>query len=157
MAMIDDQAQIRVIYDKQRKVTYTNVFQLFELNFNKIYRLVPLLPSIKENHIALKDSLNKLHLICHNKSPYTGTFTLTHRNALDRRQVNKPDIRFKLYFDAHLLEVLSIYDEGRINKSHPLKNHCSDYDFQWKLNLFMMRWLDYCLGKYAGAEWQKRN
>ncbi len=154
--MIDNQIQIRAIYEKQRKVSYASVFQLFEINFKKIYRLIPFLPSIQADHIGIKGYLNKLHLICHDKSPYTGTFTLTHRNGYGLNQKNRPDIKFKLYFDAHLLEVLSVCNENRINQSHPYRNRCSDYELQWELNLFMLRWLDYCLDKYNGAKWQKR-
>ena len=45
--MIDDQAQIRVIYEQQKKVSYSNICELFDLNFKKICRLIPLLPAIK--------------------------------------------------------------------------------------------------------------
>ena len=55
--MIDDQDQIRVIYEHQKKVSYSNICELFDLNFKKIYRLIPFLPLIKDDYIAVKDSL----------------------------------------------------------------------------------------------------
>ena len=67
--------------------------------------------------------------------------------------LNRPDICFKIYFDAKLLEVTSICKETRINDSHPLINDCSDLAFQFELNLFMLRWLDYCLDRYNDAQW----
>ena len=153
--MIDDQDQIRVIYEHQKKVSYSNICELFDLNFKKICRLIPLLPTIKDDYIAVKDSLKNLHLICHEKHPYTGTYTLTHKNNLTDNTVNRPDIRFKLYFDARLLEVISVCKETSINKYHPMRHHCSDFVFQWELNLFMLRWLEYCLDRYNGAKWLK--
>ena len=54
--MIDDQAQIRVIYEQQKKVSYSNICELFDLNFKKIYRLIPLLPAIKDDYIAKNGS-----------------------------------------------------------------------------------------------------
>ena len=155
--MIDDQAQIKLIYKQQKKLLYSNIFELFDLNFKKICRLIPLLPAIKDDYIAKKDLLKNLHLICHEKQPYTGTYTLTHQHDLKSNTINRPNIRFKIYFDAQLLEVISVCNETTINKNHPIRHNCSDIVFQWELNLFMLRWLEYCLDKYNGAKWQKDN
>ena len=153
--MMNDQAQTKLIYNKE-KVNYSSLSDVFELNFKKISRLVPLLPSVKENLIGIKKPSNDLYLLCHEKSKYTGTYTLTHRVNSSHGVINRPDIRFKLYFDAKLLEVDSICKETRINSHHPLINDCSDLAFQLELNVFMLRWLDYCLDRYNGAEWVAR-
>ena len=153
--MMNDQAQTKLIYNKG-KVTYSSLSDVFELNFKKISRLVPHLPSVKGNLIGIKKPSNDLYLLCHEKSKYTGTYTLTHRVNSSHGVINRPDIRFKLYFDAKLLEVDSICKETRINSHHPLINDCSDLAFQLELNVFMLRWLDYCLDRYNGAEWVAR-
>jgi uncharacterized protein YqiB (DUF1249 family) len=154
--MIIEQAQSELIY-YQEKVSYSNICDLFDLNFKKIFRLVPLLPSIKNDCISVKSSLNKLYLICHDKSPYTATYTLTHKTKTQEKIIYRPDIRFKIYFDAKLLELISICKDTRINNSHPLLDNCSDLAFQFELNLFMLSWLDYCLDRYNGAEWKQKN
>ena len=154
--MMNDQIQTKLIYN-QKRVTYKNLFEIFELNFIKISRLIPLLASINQDTIGVKSTSNDLFLICHEKSPYTGTYTLTHKIKSMDKVINRPDIRFKIYFDAKLLEVQSICKETRINSSHPLINNCSDLSFQLEINLFMLRWLDYCLNKYNGAEWITKN
>ena len=151
---MEDQIRTKLIYSK--RVSYSNLSEVFETNFKKILRLVPLLPSITDDFIAIKKPSNDLYLICHEKSKYTGTYTLTHRVNSSHGVINRPDIRFKLYFDAKLLEVDSICKETRINSHHPLINDCSDLAFQLELNVFMLRWLDYCLDKYNGAEWVAR-
>ena len=153
--MMNDQAQTKLIYNKE-KATYSSLSDVFELNFKKISRLVPLLPSVKGNLIGIKKPSNDLYLLCHEKSKYTGTYTLTHRVNSSHGVIIRPDIRFKLYFDAKLLEVDSICKETRINSHHPLINDCSDLAFQLELNVFMLRWLDYCLDRYNGAEWVAR-
>ena len=153
--MMNDQAQTKLIYNKE-KATYSSLSDVFELNFKKISRLVPLLPSVKGDLIGIKKPFNDLYLLCHEKSKYTGTYTLTHRVNSSHGVINRPDIRFKLYFDAKLLEVDSICKETRINSHHPLINDCSDLAFQLELNVFMLRWLDYCLDRYNGAEWVAR-
>ncbi|MGE4576147.1 MAG: DUF1249 domain-containing protein [Candidatus Pseudothioglobus sp.] len=154
--MIIEKAQSKLIY-YQEKFSYSNIYDLFELNFKKIFILVPFLPSIKNNCIAVKSSLNKLYLICHDKSPYTATYTLTHKTETQEKIIYRPDIRFKIYFDAKLLELISICKDTRINNSHPLLDNCSDLAFQFELNLFMLSWLDYCLDRYNGAEWKQKN
>ncbi len=153
--MMNDQLQTKLIYNKER-VTYSNLSEIFEINFIKISRLVPLLPLIKEDFIGIKSTSNNLYLICHEKSPYTGTYTLTHKINSSEKVIKRPDIRFKIYFDAKLLEVASICKETRINSYHPFINNCSDLSFQLELNVFMLRWLDYCLDRYNGAKWVKR-
>ncbi|MGB0545431.1 MAG: DUF1249 domain-containing protein [Candidatus Pseudothioglobus sp.] len=153
--MMNDQIQTRLIYNKE-KITYSNLSEVFEINFNKISRLVPLLPSVKVDLIGIKKPSNNLYLICHEKSKYTGTYTLTHKINSSTKVINRPDICFKIYFDAKLLEVVSICKETRINSYHPFINDCSDLSFQLELNVFMLRWLDYCLDRYNGAEWVAR-
>jgi hypothetical protein len=150
-----DEELTRSIYDAERTVDYSNICELFETNFQRICRLIPLLPAIKDDHVAFKESCNELHLICHEKSAYTGTYTLTHIHQIEAKPINRPDIRFKLYFDAKLLEVVSICEETKINSDHPNKSNCSDLALQWELNHFMLRWLDYCIDRYNGATWQK--
>ena len=153
--MMNDQIQTRLIYNKE-KITYSNLSEVFEINFNKISRLVPLLPLVKDDLIGIKKPFNNLYLICHEKSKYTGTYTLTHKINSSTKVINRPDICFKTYFDAKLLEVVSICKETRINSYHPFINDCSDLSFQLELNVFMLRWLDYCLDRYNGAEWVAR-
>ncbi len=152
---MNDELQTKLIYKKDR-VTYSSLSEIFEINFIKIFRLIPLLPSIKEDYIGIKSTSNDLHLICHEKSPYTGTYTLTHKINSLAKVISRPDISFKIYFDAKLLEVTSICKETKINSFHPFINNCSDLSFQLELNVFMLRWLDYCLDMYNGAEWLKR-
>ena len=153
--MMNDQIQTRLIYNKE-KITYSNLSEVFEINFNKISRLVPLLSLVKNDLIGIKKPSNNLYLICHEKSKYTGTYTLTHKINSSTKVINRPDICFKIYFDAKLLEVISICKETRINSYHPFINDCSDLSFQLELNVFMLRWLDYCLDRYNGAEWIAR-
>ena len=97
--MMNDQIQTRLIYNKE-KITYSNLSEVFEINFNKISRLVPLLPLVNDDLIGIKKPSNNLYLICHEKSKYTGTYTLTHKINSSTKVINRPDICFKIYFDA---------------------------------------------------------
>ena len=62
--MTNDQILNKLIYN-QKKVTYSNISDIFELNFKKISRLIPLLASIKSDFIGIKKPSNDLFLLCH--------------------------------------------------------------------------------------------
>ena len=76
--MMDDQIQTKLIYQKE-KVSYSSLSEVFDLNFKKISRLVPLLPSINSDFIGIKKPSNELHLICHEKAKYIGSIHETLR------------------------------------------------------------------------------
>jgi uncharacterized protein YqiB (DUF1249 family) len=139
------------LYNLRQSKTYSDVSQLFELNYQKLTKLIPLIKQTAHNSIIQHSKYPDLHLIVEERFTYTGIFTLTHILSGD---VQKPDIKFKVYFDAQLVEVLSVCNETVLNNDHPYLAQCGDMDIQWELNLFIERWLDYCLDKYQGVSWQ---
>ncbi len=142
------------LYNQQKPKTYAQVSQLFELNYQKILKLIPPLKQTSHSCVIKHNSEKDLHLIVEDRFAHTGVFTLTHKLDCENGIVNKPDIKFKIYFDAQLLEVISVCNETTLNKSHPYLSQCSDMNIQWELNTFIERWLDYCLDKYQGKLWQ---
>ena len=110
-----------------------------------------MLKETAHSSIIYHKTLSDLYLIVEDRFTHTGVFTLTH---ILNGEVKKPDIKFKVYFDAQLLEVLSVCNETTLNSEHPYIAQCDDMNIQWELNLFIERWLDYCLDKYQGKSWQ---
>ncbi len=145
---------LRSLYNQQNPKTYSEVSQLFELNYQKILKLIPLLKQTTYSSMIKHDSENDLYLFVEETTPYTGTYILTHQLDTPSGVINRPDIKFKIYFDAKLLEVISVCNETILNSSHPYLAQCSDMNIQWELNTFIENWLDYCLGKYQGKSWQ---
>jgi uncharacterized protein YqiB (DUF1249 family) len=143
---------IRDLYNQQKPKSYAQVSDLFEVNFKKISRLIPLLPIISHHSVAKKSGEKDLHLFVEEKTPYTTTFILTHQIDSPAGSISRPDIKFKVYFDASLLEVISVCNETTLNTNHPFLAKCSDMDIQWELNTFIERWLDYCLSKYTPGQ-----
>jgi len=145
---------LKSLYSKNQAKTYSQVSALFEQNYKKLLTLIPSLKGITKHSVLKHDSENTLHLIVEDRFAHTGVFTLTHILDIDGVKVNKPDIKFKIYFDAQLLEVISVCNETTLNNSHPYLAQCSDMDIQWELNIFIERWIDYCLDKYQEKLWQ---
>jgi uncharacterized protein YqiB (DUF1249 family) len=137
------------LYTQQSK-TYTEVEALFEENYLKILQLIPALKAVKSHQCLVQNNSPNLYLLLENRFTHTGIFTLTHQIGL----LNQPDIKFKIYFDARLLEVISVCKKTQLNKQHPHLSNCSDTNIRWELNLFMARWLDYCLEKYPQKLWK---
>ncbi|MBT3196063.1 MAG: DUF1249 domain-containing protein [Candidatus Ruthia sp.] len=139
------------LYNSNQSKTYSDVAHLFELNYQKILKLIPLLKQTNYDSIIHHDQLSDLHLIIDQRFTHTGIYTLTH---ILNGNIRKPDIKFKIYFDVQLLEVISVCNETTLNSDHPYLAQCSDMNIKWELNLFIERWLDYCLDKYQGKSWQ---
>ncbi len=145
---------LKSLYSQQEPKTYAQVSQLFELNYQKILKLIPLLKQTAYDCVIKHSGENDLHLIVEDRFAHTGVFTLTHKFKSDIGNNNKPDIKFKIYFDAQLLEVISVCNQTTLNHAHPYLAQCSDMNIQWELNTFIEKWLDYCLNKYQGKSWQ---
>ncbi len=145
---------LKSLYTQHHSKTYSEVSALFELNYQKSLELTPTLKEMTHDSVIYHDNEQDLYLFIEERTPYTGTFVLTH--ILESGTINRPDIKFKVFFDAKLLEVLSVCNETTLNNSHPYLAQCNDMNIQWELNTFMEKWLNYCLGKYKGMLWQTR-
>ncbi|KAA0456461.1 MAG: DUF1249 domain-containing protein [Candidatus Thioglobus sp.] len=141
---------LKSLYSQRDSKTYSELSALFELNYQQILQLIPSLEKIQINSVIKSDSEQDLYLFIEERTPYTGTFVLTH--ILD--SIKRPDIKFKIFFDAKLLEVLEVCNQTTLNSKHPYLAQCNDINIQWELNTFIEKWLNYCLQKYQGKLWQ---
>ncbi|WPE17036.1 DUF1249 domain-containing protein [Candidatus Thioglobus autotrophicus] len=146
-----DAQYLHHLYNSRQAKTYSDVSKLFESNYQKILKIIPLIEQTAHTSIIRHSNCPDLHLIVEQRFTHTGIFTLTH---VLKDTTHKPDIKFKVYFDAKLVEVLSVCNETMLNSKHPYLTQCSDLNIQWELNLFIERWLDYCLNQYQGKSWQ---
>lgn len=140
---------LKSLYTQRSPKTYGEVSALFESNYQKILNLIPTLKDITHNSVIRHDNEQDLYLLVEDKTPYTAIFILTHKLG----SINRPDIKFKVYFDAELLEVLSVCNEATLNSTHPYLAQCNDMNIQWELNIFIEKWIEYCLDKYKGLTW----
>ncbi len=154
MAITTEQEFLKNLYSQKKPKTYTQVADLFECNYQKILKLIPLIELISHHSFTEQKSEQNLHILVEQRTRYTGTYVLTHQIKTETGVINRPDIKFKIYFDAKLLEVISVCNETTLNSNHPFLAQCSDLNIQFELNTFMARWLDYCLDKYKDRLWQ---
>ena len=152
MDLDDRNIELKKLYNSQKGKSFSDLYYLYELNFIKLLQLFPNLESISED-LVIKSNEKDLHLMIEEKTKHTATMILTHKLMEESGKViNKPDIKFKIYFDAEMTEVISICKEKMLNANHSFISYCGDIDLKWELNLFLERWLDFCISSYKSND-----
>ena len=121
---------------------------VYASNYEKIFKLIPDLKSVKNNAVGLAPNHTTLHLTIIEQSPYTLTIELTHCFSNKPDELLEPGLRIRIYLDAQLAEVLS--DHARPNVNFVVKDFglCREImHYKWRLNFFLQKWLDHCLAK----------
>ena len=125
-----------------RKLSFAALMVLYEENYTLACRLIP-------KHWRRKQAVScssgdlKLHLRCISHDKFTTLYLMTY--YIDERA--EPGLLFRLYHDAALAEAVGF--EGH----EPTVDHMDDmaaewvFRHKWHLNLFLNKWLRYCLGR----------
>lgn len=124
-----------------------SLMALCEENYGALCRLVPELETLRRDLRSTCPGCIDLHLEIIEQARYTTLLRLTHFFPHDDGQVHHvpqadPDALLRVYHDARQVEVLDLRQTAL-----PLHNH---YRFpaleaKWKANLFLSKWLGYCL------------
>ncbi len=122
--------------------------QICESNFQKLLRLIPDLSDIKEAAVGLAASQTTLYLEVIEETPYTKTVELSHCFSNNTNELMAPAVIIRVYLDARLAEVLSDHARARVARVFPDPRKSRDImNYKWRLNYFLQKWLDHCLGK----------
>ncbi len=122
--------------------------QVCASNYEKLFRLIPDLCRFEDKAIGLAPNQSSLHLDILEQTAYTLTIELSHCFKTHLEEVVEPAIRIRIYLDAQLAEALKDYERPAVN--HVVKDIslCRDIlNYKWRLNYFLEKWLDHCLGK----------
>jgi uncharacterized protein YqiB (DUF1249 family) len=124
--------------------TFAGLMALYEANYARLLALVPHLhtiPTAGAPQVAPQvDGSPDLHLTVLERTRYTTVLLLTYYFRHDGDPVPDPDARLRVYHDARVVEVLSCRD-GRA----PRSGARSGLMHRWQANLFLEKWLNYCL------------
>jgi uncharacterized protein YqiB (DUF1249 family) len=127
-----------------------NVGQLMALceeNYRALQRLAPGLAQMRGAFISRAEAGADLLLEVHEQAPYTTIFRLTHLFVTSSEGDcwhPEPDAALRAYHDASQVEVLDLSQTAL-----PLYSHYRSPALQakWKANLFVGKWLAYCLAQ----------
>jgi uncharacterized protein len=122
--------------------------QVCAANFEKIFRLIPELKTIKHNAVGLAPNNTTLHLKMIEQTTYTLTIELSHCFSKHPEEFFEPGVKIRIYLDAHLAEVLSDHARPAVSRAFDDLSLCREImHYKWRLNFFLQKWLDHCLAK----------
>jgi uncharacterized protein len=122
--------------------------QVCASNYEKLFRLIPDLKSVKNDAVGKAPNNATLHLKVIEQTTYTLTIELSHYFNKNQDELLEPGVIVRMYLDAQLAEVLS--DHARPSVNHVFKDVglCMEImNYKWRLNFFLQKWLDHCLDK----------
>jgi len=127
---------------------FTTLMDLYERNYACLLRLVPEPARIDGPLVSRVDGSPDLHLQVLELGPYTTTLCLTYRfESDDGNWVADPGLHVRVYHDAKLAEALaSRYRPGLGAMPPGCVARLPLLDWKWEINLFLDKWLNYCLG-----------
>ncbi|CAD7854286.1 MAG: hypothetical protein [Olavius algarvensis Gamma 1 endosymbiont] len=124
-----------------------DLMALCEENYRTLLRLIPDLRSIRGEEYSVVARDQDLFLEVLEQAPYTTLLRLTyyfpHRDGRVHGMPNPdPDILLRAYHDAGQVEVLDLRQTMLPVHAHHLY---SVLETKWKVNLFLSKWLAFCL------------
>jgi len=126
--------------------SFATLMELYESNYILVRRLAPALREMADEQVSVVPGGVDLHLRVMDRAPYTTSVCLTHFFDANSPLRAQPDLRVRVYHDAHAAEVMpdSFSRESGISKAEWRADHKS-LAWRWELNRFLNRWLRYCL------------
>lgn len=120
--------------------TVGQLMDLCEENYYLLMKLAPDLKQMQGKYLSTRLPHIDLHLEIMEQSPYTSLIHLTY--FFDQAQEADPDTVLRVYHDSRQMEVIDLKQ-----KSLPI---IQSYDhpgllMKWKANIFISKWLSYCL------------
>jgi uncharacterized protein YqiB (DUF1249 family) len=125
---------------------FANLMELYERNFRHLQALAPGLHRMPDRFVSHGPGGLSLHLEVQERHKYTTVLNLTHYFERDERSHAVPDVQIRVYHDARQAEVTRCCGrEGFLSELGGLPDGVSVLQRKWTLNVFLDRWLEYCV------------
>lgn len=132
---------------------FSALMDVYERNYMLMRLLAPRLRDMTgESIISNADDALPLEIVDLEHSRYTSTFRLTYQLSARHRPGREPNLAIRLYHDARTCEVMS----GLLPDQPDQERRTRDLDEGIELNLFLYRWLSYCLRQGHGFDGARR-
>lgn len=120
---------------------------LCEENYVTLLKLAPGLGALQGEFRSAREDGMDLHLEIIEQTRYTTLLRLTYFFPHDDERIHRmpqadPDASLRVYHDARQVEVVDLRQTAL-----PLHNHYASpaLEAKWKVNLFLAKWLGYCV------------
>src|SRR5882762_2155525 len=146
--MIDD--TLTVVSWRARPRSFVSLMGLYESNFIRLGWLAGSLESLEGRHRSAVAGDCDLLLTVTERSPYTSTLNLTYLlpGPLSGAEgdLQYPDMRVRIYHDAHLVEALEWAGTHSQAVLKALRTRAErELDQRWPRNVMLKKWLEYCV------------
>ena len=119
---------------------------LYESNFIRLGWLAGRLTALTGRYTSAVRGDCELVLTVTERSPYTSTATLTYLLPSARGALRYPDLRVRIYHDAHLVEAQEWADAHGPPPPRARRSHAErELDQRWARNMMLNKWLEYCV------------
>jgi uncharacterized protein len=130
--------------------SFVALMGLYESNFIRLQWLTGALTSLEGQHRSAVAGDCDLLLNVTERSPYTSTLNLTYllegEGPESTNAVRYPDMRVRVYHDAHVVEALEWAATHSRSVLKALRSHAErELDQRWARNVMLNKWLEYCV------------
>ena len=142
--LIDD--TLAVVSWRARPRSFVALMGLYESNYIRLNWLAGDLAALKGEHRSVVAGDCDLLLKMTERSPYTSTVNLTYLLPEAGGTVKYPDMRVRVYHDAHLAEAREWAGTHTQSVLKALRQHAErELDQRWARNVMLNKWLEYCV------------
>jgi uncharacterized protein YqiB (DUF1249 family) len=130
--------------------SFVALMGLYESNFIRLNWLAGALSSLEGSHRSAVAGDCDLLLNVTERTPYTSTLNLTYllegEGPEAANAVQYPDMRVRVYHDAHVVEALEWATTHGQPVLKALRSHAErELDQRWARNVMLNKWLEYCV------------
>jgi len=130
-----------VVSWRARPRSFVALMGLYESNFIRLGWLAGNLRALSgQYHSSVRGDCD-LVLTVTERSPYTSTVNLTYLLPEASGPHPYPDMRVRIYHDAHLVEAQPWNRPPRAQRASPER----ELDQRWARNMMLNKWLEYCV------------
>ena len=131
---------------RARPRSFVALMGLYESNYIRLGWLAGEPMSLEGEHRSIVAGDCDLLLTLTDRSPYTTTVNLTYLLPGAAGMTQFPDMRVRVYHDAHLAEALEWAGSHTQPVLRALRSHAErELDQRWARNVMLNKWLEYCV------------
>jgi uncharacterized protein YqiB (DUF1249 family) len=131
---------------RARPRSFVALMGLYESNYIRLSWLAGQLVTLDGRHRSVVAGDCDLLLTMTERSPYTSTLNLTYLLAEAGGETQFPDMRLRVYHDAHLAEAQEWAGTHTQPVLKALRTHAErELDQRWARNVMLNKWLEYCV------------
>jgi uncharacterized protein YqiB (DUF1249 family) len=131
---------------RSRPRSFVALMGLYESNYIRLGWLAGDLVALEGQHRSVVAEDCDLLLTLMDRSPYTTTVNLTYLLPGTDGDMQFPDMRVRVYHDAHLAEAHEWAGTHAQPVLKALRSHAErELDQRWARNMMLNKWLEYCV------------